>query len=83
MKLTTHAPRMCGLFVALATLTACAQPRVQPAAGSEPNDDAVLLLSNQVQSLQRYSSQMEQLYAAQEAEILRLRQEIASLRSSK
>jgi hypothetical protein len=82
MKLTSHAPRVFGLLVVLAALTACAQPRVQTAAGGEPTDDAVALLKDQVQSLERYSSQMERLYAAQEAEILRLRQEVATLRSS-
>jgi hypothetical protein len=81
MKLNSHAPRMFGLVMVLAALTACAQPRVQTAGSEEPTEDAVSLLTNQVQSLERYASRMEELYAAQEAEILSLRQEVASLKS--
>jgi hypothetical protein len=80
MKLNSHAPRMFGLAMVSAALTACAQPR---AGGGEPTEDEVSLLTNQVQSLERYASRMEELYAAQEAEILSLRQEVASLKASR
>ena len=78
MKSNSHAPRMFGLLVLAATLTACAQPRVQESAADEAvTAERVSLLTDQVASLQRYSAQMEQIYAAQEAEILSLQQEIA------
>jgi hypothetical protein len=79
MKLNSHAPRMFGPVMVLAVLMACAQPR---AGGGEPTEDAVSLLTNKVQSLERYASRMEELYAAQEAEILKLRQEVAAFESS-
>ena len=56
------------LFAGVATLPACVQPRVSE-------------LSRQLEDHQRFAAQMEQTYAAQEAEILALRQEVASLRS--
>ena len=56
------------LFAGVATLPACVQPRVSE-------------LSRQLEDTQRFAAQMEQTYAAQEAEILALRQEVASLRS--
>lgn len=81
MKLNSHVLRVSGVVTMLAALTACAQPR-QEAARTAPAEDAVSLLTHQVQSLERYTAQMEQRYAAQEAEILRLRQEVAALRST-
>ena len=73
---------MLGLLIVLAALTACAQSTVQEAMNGQPTEDAVLALTDQVQSLQRYTFRMEELYAAQEAEILRLRQQVAALQSS-
>jgi hypothetical protein len=58
------------LCPALAVLLACAEPRIRP-------PEAPTELDLQVASLQRYVSQMEKTYAAQEAEILALRREIA------
>jgi hypothetical protein len=78
MKSNSHAPRMFGLLVLAATMTACAQPRVQESAADEAvTAERVSLLTDQVASLQRYSAQMEEIYASQEAEIVSLRQEIA------
>ena len=81
MKSTVHIRRMFGLILlAVATLPACVQPRVQQPEGSEAaTAERVSLLTRQVASLERYTSQMEEIYAAQEAEILRLRQQVASL----
>jgi hypothetical protein len=80
MKSNRHAPRMFGLLVVLAALAACVQPREQPTANesASPAVDS----ADQVASLKRYAARMEEIYAAQEAEILRLRQEVATLRSS-
>ena len=85
MKSTVDLHRMLGLILlaSVATLPACVQPRVQQPEGSEgATAERVSLLTNQVASLQRYTSQMEELYAAQEAEILKLRQQVASLSPS-
>jgi hypothetical protein len=79
MKLNRHA-RMFGLLVASAALAACAQSRVQQPTANESASPAVYS-ADQVASLERYAARMEELYASQEAEILRLRQELASLRS--
>ena len=57
------------LLAGVAALPACVQPRTTDASAQE------------VESLTRYASRMEQLYAEQEAEILALRQEVAGLRS--
>ncbi len=73
MKPNSHAPRMFGLLVA-ATLTACAQPRAQESAADVAmTAERVSLLTDQMASLQRYSAQMEEIYAAQEAEIMSLK----------
>jgi len=56
------------LIAGVVALPACVQPRVSE-------------LSRQLDAHQRFSAQMEKTYAAQEAEILALRQEVASLRS--
>ena len=73
MKSNSHAPRMFGLLVLAATLTACAQPRVQESVADEAvTAEGVSLLTDQVASLRRYSAQMEEIYASQEAEILSL-----------
>ena len=70
MRFNSHVRRTFIILASVAALPACVQPRVQP----QPNGDAVTLeresgLTNQLESLQRYASQMEQTYAAQEAEI--------------
>jgi hypothetical protein len=74
------------LCVALATLLGCAEPQSRPqeagaarnVAAEEPVSAATLAeLGRQVASLQRYAAQMEKTYAAQEAEILALKREIA------
>lgn len=73
-------------------LAACAQPQAQQSATSatavrEPGPDAaataerVAELAQQLESVTRYAAQMEEIYAAQEAEILALRQQVASLAS--
>lgn len=81
MKCNRHAPRMFGLLVVLAALAACAQPRVQQPTANDSGSPAVHS-ADQFASLERYAARMEEIYAAQEAEILELRQEVASLRSS-
>lgn len=53
------------LFIGVATLPACVQPRVSE-------------LSKQLEDTARYAARMEEIYAAQEAEILSLRAELAS-----
>jgi hypothetical protein len=75
------------LLAGVATLPACVQPRTTGAIAHQEveADEAVtaerlFVLGQQVESLTKYASQMEQLYAAQEAEILALRREVAGLR---
>jgi hypothetical protein len=80
MKSNRHAPRMFGFVVVLVALAACAQPRVQQPTANDSASPAVD--STKVANLERYAARMEEIYAAQEAEILRLRQEVATLRSS-
>ena len=80
MKFKSHAPRLFGLLVPL-VLAACAQPRVEETAGGEPPGETASL-THQVATLERYAARMEEIYAAQEAEILQLRQEVAALKSS-
>ena len=53
------------LFIGVATLPACVQPRVAE-------------LSKQLEDTARYAARMEEIYASQEAEILSLRKELAS-----
>lgn len=73
MKSNSHAPRMFILLVLAATLTACAQPRIKESRADDAvTAERVSLLTDQVASLQRYSAQMEEIYASQEAEILSL-----------
>jgi hypothetical protein len=81
MKSNRHAPRMFGLFAVLAALTACAQPRLQQPMVNDSASPAVYS-ADRFAALERYAAQMEEIYASQEAEILKLRQEVASLRSS-
>jgi hypothetical protein len=66
------------LLAGVAALPACVQPRTTDEAVTA---ERVFVLGQQVESLTKYASQMEELYAAQEAEILALRQEVASLRN--
>lgn len=75
------------LLAGVAALPACVQPRTTGASAHEEVEadeavtaERVFVLGQQVESLTRYASQMEQLYAAQEAEILALRQEVARLK---
>ncbi len=63
------------LAATFAALLGCAQPQVQP----EGTAERVLELGKQLESMRKYASQMEKIYAAQEAEILALRQEVARL----
>ena len=56
------------LFLGVAALPACVQPRVAE-------------LSKQVEDTTRYAARMEEIYAAQEAEILSLRTQLATLQS--
>lgn len=75
------------LVSSCALLTACVQPQAQQSATAvrEPGPDAaataerVAELAQQLESMSRYAAQMEEIYAAQEAEILALRQQVASL----
>lgn len=76
------------LLAGVAALPACVQPRTTGAIAHQEVEadeavtaERVFVLGQQVESLTRYASQMEQLYAAQEAEILALRREVASLRN--
>ena len=81
MKSNDHRRRTFGLMLlaGIVTLPACVQPRVQePEASEAATAERIALLTNQVASLQRYTSQMEEIYAAQEAEILSLRRQVAS-----
>ena len=64
------------LWVTIAALLGCAEARVRE--GTPAAAEGVLELANQVASLQRYATQMEKTYAAQEAEILALRRAIAT-----
>lgn len=75
------------LLAAVAALPACVQPRTTGAGAHQEVEadeavtaERVVVLGQQVESLTRYASQMEQLYAAQEAEILALRQEVSRLK---
>ena len=77
MKSCSHAPRLFGVLLLAPTLIACAQSRVQESPAEAATAERIALLTDQVASLQRYSAQMEEIYAAQEAEILSLEQEIA------
>jgi hypothetical protein len=82
MRSNDHRRRLFGLMLlaGIATLQACVQPRVlEPEAGEAAAAEQISLLTNQVASLHRYASQMEEIYAAQEAEILSLRKQVASL----
>jgi hypothetical protein len=56
------------LVAGVATLPACVQPRMST-------------LADQLAAYRKYTAHMEDTYAAQEAEILALRQELAELRS--
>ena len=71
MKFNGRIRRTLVILAGVAALTACVQPRVQQSqAGEAVAEDEVSLLTNQLESLQKYASRMEQIYAAQEAEIL-------------
>jgi hypothetical protein len=71
------------MFLAsLIALPGCVQPRVQQPAANDSASSAADPLAVQLESLQRYAAQMEELYAAQEAEILRLREQVANLNAS-
>jgi hypothetical protein len=67
------------LLASCTALPACVQPRTTDASAHQEVEE----LGQQVESLTKYASQMEKLYAAQEAEILALKQEVASLVSQK
>jgi hypothetical protein len=56
------------VLVGVTSLSACAQPKLPE-------------LASQLAAYAKYTAQMEDTYAAQEAEILALRQELAALRS--
>jgi hypothetical protein len=87
----THAIRLlvgATFCTSLAVLTACAEPQVQERdtaiGGAVPGASTaqrVAELSQQLESVSRYASRMEELYAVQEAEILALRAQVASLTS--
>lgn len=88
----THAIRLlvgATLCTSLALLAACAEPQVQErdaatrgaVPGGAETAHRVAELSQQLESVSRYASRMEELYAAQEAEILALRAQLASLTS--
>lgn len=83
----THAIRLlvgATLCTSLALLAACAEPQVQErdiAIRGAATAHRVAELSQQLESVSRYASRMEELYAAQEAEILALRAQLASLTS--
>ena len=64
------------LGAAIAALLGCAEARVREDAPAAA--EGVLELANQVATLQKYATQMEKTYAAQEAEILALKRAIAS-----
>ena len=72
MKSCSHAPRVFGVLLLAPTLIACAQSRVQESPDEAATAERIALLTDQVASLQRYSAQMEEIYAAQEAEIVSL-----------
>ena len=80
MRFNSHVRRTCIILVSVAALPACVQPLVQ----QQADGDAVTIerepgLTNQLNSLQRYASQMEQTYAAQEAEIRSLQRYAAQM----
>jgi len=75
------------LLASCTALPACVQPRTTNASAHQEVEadeavaaERVFVLGQQVASLTKYAAQMEQLYAAQEAEILALRQEVARLK---
>jgi hypothetical protein len=85
MKSNSHVRRTFILLAGVAALAACVQ---QPTTDRSESGEAVTaerasLFTAQVESLQRYTTQMEKLYAEQEAEILRLRRQAASVTPSR
>lgn len=68
-------------------LLACARTELQPPRGNNSagvaagvTAESVTALTEQLETTRRYAARMEELYAAQEAEILALRQQVAKLR---
>ena len=81
------------LLASCTLLPACVQPQVQQRATPDSavrdvapeavTPERVAELAQQLESVSRYAARMEELYAAQETEILALRQKVASLASER
>jgi hypothetical protein len=80
MKFDHHVRRAFLLLGAVAALPACVQTPVEQSHAATA--ERVSLLTSQLRDFERYTTQMEKQYAAQEAEILALRDQVASLSSS-